>query len=52
VASVLLLNGGTHKLIEGAAMEQRQVLMMHKVEPLTEQSHPLLIGVGVVGVVL
>jgi hypothetical protein len=45
---VLLLNRGTHKLVQGAAPEQRQVLPKHRTEPLTEEGHLLLIGVGVV----
>jgi hypothetical protein len=52
MASVLLLNRGAHKLVQGAAPEQRQVLMNHKVKPLTEQCHLFLVGVRVVGVVL
>jgi hypothetical protein len=50
--SVLLLNRGAHKLIQGIALEQHQVLMKHRVEPLMEQHHLLLIGVRVVGVIL
>jgi hypothetical protein len=50
--SVLLLNRGAHKLVQGAAPKQRQVLMKHMVEPLTKQCRSLLIGVGVVGVIL
>jgi hypothetical protein len=50
--SVLLLNGGAHKLVQGAASEQRQVLPKHRTEPLTEQRHLLLVGVDVVGAVL
>jgi hypothetical protein len=45
--SVLLLNRGAHQLVQGASPKQRQVLMKHGVEPLTEQHHPLLVGVGV-----
>jgi hypothetical protein len=52
VASVLLLNRGTHKLIQGAASEHHQVLTKHRVGPLMKQCHILLIGVGVVGAVL
>jgi hypothetical protein len=45
---VLLLNRGAHKLVQGAAPEQRQVLPKHRTEPLMEEGHLLLIGVGVV----
>jgi hypothetical protein len=48
MTSVLLLNRGAHKLIEGAAVKLHQVLTKYKVGPLTEQHHLLLIGVGVV----
>jgi hypothetical protein len=48
---VLLLNRSAHKLIQGAAPEQRQVLMQHRTKPLTEEQH-LLIDVGMVGAVL
>jgi hypothetical protein len=34
--SVLLLNGGAHKLIQGVAPKQSQVLPKHRTEPLTE----------------
>jgi hypothetical protein len=51
-ASILLLNGGTHELIQGAAPKQRQVLLKHRAEPLTEQCHLLLVSVDVVGVIL
>jgi hypothetical protein len=50
--SVLLLNGGAHKLVQGAAPKQRQVLSKHRTEPLTEQHHLLLLGVDVVGAIL
>jgi hypothetical protein len=50
--STLLLNRGAEKLVQGAAPEQRQVLMKHRVEPLMKQRHLLLVGVGVVGAVL
>jgi hypothetical protein len=49
---VLLLNRGAHKLVQGAAPEQRQVLTQHRTEPLTEERHLLLIGVNVVGAIL
>jgi hypothetical protein len=49
---VLLLNRGAHKLIQGAAPEQRRVLTQHKTKPLTEGQHLLLIGVGMVGAIL
>jgi hypothetical protein len=49
--SVLLLNRGSHKLIQGAALKQRQVLMKHRVEPLMKQCHLLLVSVGMVGVI-
>jgi hypothetical protein len=49
---VLLLNRSSHKLILGAAPEQRQVLTQHRTKPLTEERHLLLINVGVVGSVL
>jgi hypothetical protein len=49
---VLLLNRGAHKLIQGAAPEQRQVLMQHRTKPLTKERHLLLIGVDVVGAIL
>jgi hypothetical protein len=52
VIRVLLPNRGAHKLVHGAAPEQRQVPTKHMVEPLMEQRHLLLIGVGVVGAVL
>jgi hypothetical protein len=52
LASVLLLNRGAHKLIQGAAPEQCLVLPMQSAEPLMEQCHLLLVGVSVVGVVL
>jgi hypothetical protein len=52
MASIFLLNRRTHKLVDGAAMEQRKVLMKHMVEPLTEHCHLLLVGVRVVGVIL
>jgi hypothetical protein len=52
MASIFLLNRGTHKLVDCAAAEQRKVLMNHMVEPLTEHCHLLLIGVRVVGVIL
>jgi hypothetical protein len=48
MTSVLLLNRGVHKLIEDAAMKLHQVLTKHKVGPLTEHHHLLLVGVGVV----
>jgi hypothetical protein len=48
---VLLLNRGTHNLVQGAAPKQYQVLTQHRTEPLTEEQH-LLIGVGVVGAIL
>jgi hypothetical protein len=48
---VLLLNRGTHKLIQGAALEQHQVLMQHRIEPLTKERHLLLAGVGIVGAI-
>jgi hypothetical protein len=49
---VLLLNRGAHKLVQGAAPEQRHVLTQHRVEPLIEERHLLLIGVIVVGAIL
>jgi hypothetical protein len=49
---VLLLNRGAHKLVQGAALEQHQVLMQHWIEPPMEERHLLLIGVGVVGAIL
>jgi hypothetical protein len=52
MTSVLLLNGGTHKLIQGATLKQHQVLPKHGTGPLSEHHHLLLVGVGVVGVVL
>jgi hypothetical protein len=52
MARVLLLNRGGHKLIQGTTLQQRQVLMQHRTEPLIEQQHLLLINVGVVGAVL
>jgi hypothetical protein len=51
-ASALLLNRGAHELVQGAAPKQRQVLTKHRVEPLTEQYHLLLVSVEVVGAVL
>jgi hypothetical protein len=48
---VLLHNRGTHKLVQGEAPRQRQVLTQHRTEPLTEERH-LLIGVSVVGAIL
>jgi hypothetical protein len=41
-----------HKLIQGAASEQHQVLTHHRTKPLTEERHLLLIGVSVVGAIL
>jgi hypothetical protein len=52
MARVLLLNRGTNKLIQGTTLEQRQMLTQHRTEPLMEERHLLLIGVGVVGAVL
>jgi hypothetical protein len=49
---VLLHNRSTHQLIQGVAPEQHKVLMQHKVEPLTEKRHLLLVGISVVGAVL
>jgi hypothetical protein len=49
---ILLLNRGTNKLIQGTTLEQRQMLTQHRIEPLMEERHLLLIGVGVVGAVL
>jgi hypothetical protein len=49
---VLLGNRGAHQLVQGAALEQCQVLTQHRTEPLTEERHLLLIGVGVVGAIL
>jgi hypothetical protein len=50
--SILLFNRGAQKLIQGAAPKQCQVLTKHRVEPLMEQCHLLLVGVGVVGAIL
>jgi hypothetical protein len=49
---VLLLNRGTHKLIQGAAPKHRQVLTQHRTEPLTEERHLLLVSIGVIGAIL
>jgi hypothetical protein len=49
---VMLLNRGTHKLIQGAAPEHRQVLTQHRTEPLMEERHLLLVNIGVVGAIL
>jgi hypothetical protein len=49
---ILLLNRGAHKLIQGAAPEQHQVLTQHRTEPLIEKWHFLLVGIDMVGVVL
>jgi hypothetical protein len=46
---ILLLNRGTHKLVQGATPIQRQVLMQHRTKTLMEKQYFLLIGVGVVG---
>jgi hypothetical protein len=52
MASILLLNRSTHKLIQGAASKQQQVLTKHRVDTLMKQCHLLLISVKEVGVVL
>jgi hypothetical protein len=49
---ILLLNRSTHQVIQGAALEQCQVLTQHRAEPLTKKQHLLLVGIGVVGAVL
>jgi hypothetical protein len=49
---VLLLNRTAHQLVQGAPLEQRQVLTLHGTEPLTEKRHLLLVGIGVVRAVL
>jgi hypothetical protein len=49
---VLLLNRGTHKLIQGTTLEQHQMLTQRRTEPLMEERHLLLIGVSVVGAIL
>jgi hypothetical protein len=49
---ILLLNRGAHKLVQGTAPEQCQVLMQHRTEPLMKERHLLLIGVSVVRAIL
>jgi hypothetical protein len=49
---VLLLNRGAHKLVQGAAPEQHQVLTQHWIEPPMEERHLVLISLGVVGAIL
>jgi hypothetical protein len=43
---------GAHRLIQGAAPEQCQVLRQHRTEPLMEKWHLLLVGISVVGAIL